>query len=242
MTEPVSDDRWGEAQVAEREYWQWPAIDAREFVQILAGLAEAAVWASQRFPDESPPAGDWLEIGIGPIGIGCIHFLPQAASKRLVGIDPLERMHRTELSLPRPLLAAVKVARSMYDHHLAPGEATALESSRFGLAVLHNVLDHVRDPKAVLQEARRVLRPKGVLFLACDTHSWLYQVRHKLVIRRTDSESWLVRAHPFQFRPSELFALVNDNGFQVLSHNLANTLVTETFGKTTRLLILARRD
>jgi hypothetical protein len=111
MTEPVSDDRWGEAQVAEREYWQWPAIDAREFVQILAGLAEAAVWASQRFPDESPPAGDRLEIGIGPIGIGCIHFLPQAASKRLVGMillsahTGLNCLCRDRCSPPSRLLA-----------------------------------------------------------------------------------------------------------------------------------------
>jgi SAM-dependent methyltransferase len=240
MTEPVSQRRWGEAQAAEREYWHWPAIDPREFLHILAGQAEAAVWAKQRFPGKVPPEGDWLEIGIGPLGIGCVHFLPQTAGRRLIGLDPLEPIPMSDLSLPSPLLASVEAARAMYDHHVETGEATTLTPSSFGLVVVHNVLDHVRDPKRVLEEARSALRPQGLLFLACDTHSLLYQLRHKLIVQRRSAASWLVRAHPFRFRPSQVFTLVEESGFHLLAHSLRGGRIAGTIGRSNRLLILAQ--
>jgi SAM-dependent methyltransferase len=173
------------------------------------------------------------------VGIGCVHFLPGAANRRVVGLDPLERLPLSDLSPPSPLLASVKAARAMYEHHIEAAEATTLESSTFALVVVHNVLDHVRDPKKVLKEARRVLRTHGLLFLACDSHSLLHQLRHKLVTRRQANESWLVRAHPFQFRSSQLLTLVEQSGFDVLAHSQQHRWLAETVGRTDRLLLLA---
>lgn len=239
MTTPVSRDRWTEAQSAEREYWRWPAIDPREFARVLADLADAAVWARQHFPGDHPPAGDWLEIGIGPMGIGCIHFLDEVADRRLVGVDPLEQLAASDVTLPALFEATLFAARSTYEHRVATGEATGLPESSFGFAVLHNMLDHVQDPGAVLRETRRVLCSNGILFLACDTHSMLSQLRHRIYTRRRAEESWLVRAHPFRFRPSEIFGLLDASGFSIRCHNLTSKSLAETVGRGTRLRILA---
>jgi SAM-dependent methyltransferase len=237
-TRPVSSERWHEAQTAEREYWRWPAIDPREFVNVLAGLADSAVWLKEHLPD-SPPRGDWLEVGIGPLGIGCLHFLPDVEDGRLVGVDPLEPLDESEFILPTPLLAAVTSARSRYEQRVASGEATGLPSSSFALVSIHNVLDHVRDPAAVLRETERVLLPEGIVFIGCDVHSWLHEFRHRLYLKSRYADALFIRAHPFRFRPGGLFGLVEACGLSVLAHNLSNRAIVSTVGRSMRLLILA---
>jgi SAM-dependent methyltransferase len=238
MTGPVTRTRWDEAQSAEREYWRWPAVDSREFAGILAELADTTAWARNNLGSDHTPAGDWLEIGIGPMGFGCIHFFAEASGRRIVGVDPLEQIDPADIALPIPCLSAISAARSMYEHRVATGEATGLPESSFGFAVLHNMLDHVQDPSAVVRETRRVLRPDGILLLACDAHSLLSQVRHRIYTRRRAAKTWLVRAHPFRFRPSEIFTLLEENGFTVESHNLTSRFASETVGRARRLLVL----
>src|SRR5687768_5817150 len=142
MNAAVSSERWREAQGAEREYWNWPLVDARELSRIVLGLSEAAVWAKERLP--SPIlASEWVELGIGPLGLGCGHFFNAGESPRLVGVDPLPLIPREELLLPQPFIALIEACRRNYHHVVAQGESTGLEDERFGFAILHNMLDHV---------------------------------------------------------------------------------------------------
>jgi SAM-dependent methyltransferase len=242
MKSPVSSDRWREAQRAEREYWNWPTIDPRELARIVLGLSEAAVWAKARFPS-GPPSGEWIEIGIGPLGIGCAHFLiTREEPHHLVGVDPLPLISLEEISPPLPLAAMIQSCRKDYEHIVAAGESTELEEARFGFAVLHNMLDHVRDPAAVLREAHRLLQPQGVMFLRCDTHSSLGQLRFEAVTRVRRSDSWLVRAHPFRFRFAELLALVREAGFSVLDRDPPRaSALREIAGRSYRSSILATK-
>jgi SAM-dependent methyltransferase len=241
MKSPVSSERWREAQRAEREYWNWPIIDPRELSRIAMGLSESAVWAKQRFPF-GPPSGEWIEIGIGPLGIGCAHFLiTDDDPRRLIGVDPLPLIPMDE-NCPPPLAAMIRSCRKNYEHIVAAGEGTGLEDARFGFAVLHNMLDHVRDPVAVLREVHRMLQPQGLMFLRCDTHSWLGQLRFAAVTRVRRSDSWLVRAHPFRFRFAELLALVSESGFSVLDRDPPKaSVLREIAGRSYRSSILATK-
>jgi SAM-dependent methyltransferase len=240
MSSAVSSERWREAQRAEREYWNWPVVDARELSRIVLGLSEAAVWAKERL---SPDVKDseWVELGIGPLGLGCGHLIAGAASHRLVGVDPLPLIPREQLLLPPPLIALIESCRSDYQHVVAPGETTGLESARFGLAILHNMLDHVRDPLGVLVETRRVLRRDGMMFLACDTFSLFSQARFTAVTKLRQKDSWLVRAHPFRFRFGQLLALLKHAQFSVVAHEPDRGLLLHELARGSyRSLVLAK--
>jgi SAM-dependent methyltransferase len=219
MSAGVSVERWREAQRAEQSYWDEPPSDGAEFARTLAEKVYAAAWAEQR-PPAVPAAGDWLEIGIGPLGAGCIQFLRAAAGRTLVGVEPLPLLQPDALRLPASLAATVAACRSAgYQHRCAKGEQTGLEAGRFGLAVCYNVLDHVHNPTGILEEMARALRPGGLMLLGCDTVSVASLVRFRAYIKRRFPDSIGVRAHPFRFRTRELMAMVERAGFRVLDDN-----------------------
>jgi SAM-dependent methyltransferase len=241
LTRGVSSERWREAQRAEREYWNWPVVDAREFARIVLGLSEAAVWAKERLPSEVA-ASEWVELGIGPLGLGCGHFIDGGESHGLVGVDPLPLIPTEQLFLPTPLIALIESCRRDSQNVVAAAERTGLESDRFSLAILHNMLDHVRDPLGVLVETRRVLRRDGIMFLACDTYSLLGQARFTAVTTLRQKESWLVRAHPFRFRLGQLLALLKRADFTVVSQEPPRGRPLQELARGSyRSMILARR-
>jgi SAM-dependent methyltransferase len=106
------------------------------------------------------------------------------------------------------------------------------------------MLDHVQEPAAaVLAEANRLLRPDGLLLLACDTISLANQLRIRLYARRRFADTLFIRAHPFHFRVGQLMGLVRDAGFRVLASNRRRPrLLYETVGHSHRLLLLAEKS
>ena len=239
---PASTERWTEAQTAEREYWNWPTVDSRELLRIALGLSEAATWA-QRYLPSHPPEVDWLEIGIGPLGMGCMHFFSGLGSRKLVGVDPLPLIDLRDIRLPSPVAATVAACRAEnYEHVVSPGEATPLNDDRFGLVLAHNVLDHVRDPAAVVRECYRVLQPGGWLFVACDTSSRVGRLTFELFTKRRRADTWLVRAHPFQFRAPDVISLVEQARFRIVAQDSPGAAVQRLAGRSRRLFLVARKS
>lgn len=219
MTEAVSADRWGVAQAAEQTYWDRLVGDDREFRRVLLEKGSTVSWVAERFPGGLPD-GDAVEIGIGPLGVGCMHFLPDGRERTLVGVEPLPLIDLEALGLVDPFVALVRACRARkYTHVRAVGEDTGLESDRFAVAFCYNVLDHVRDPLGVLREARRILKPGGTFVLGVDTYSTLGILRFKLLIERPYADSIGVRAHPFRLRECEVARLVESADFSVLDGN-----------------------
>jgi len=85
------------------------------------------------------------------------------------------------------------------------------------LAILNNMLDHVRDPAAVLAEVHRILRPRGFLLVSCDVFSFLGRLKYLVYTRRRIPDSILVRAHPFRFLAADLKRLMSRSGFRMLA-------------------------
>ncbi len=95
-----------------------------------------------------------VDIGPGPLGF------PDACGAAVsIGVEPLaERFAAAGLLIPD--------SRAIY---LAVGaEQIPLVSATVDVALSRNSLDHVRDPAAVVDEVRRILRPSGAFILNVD--------------------------------------------------------------------------
>ena len=235
---------WQQAQRAEREYW-WRVVvnDAGEFARITAEKVFAIQWALSTVPDLLSISGPYVEIGIGPLGVGCVHLLPDAQNRRLVGIDPLPQIDDDSLSLPSPFCSLIEACRSgNYKQVQARGEETGLNEAHFALAVCYNALDHCCDPKAALKEICRILKPNGYLLLGCDVVSSLSLLKFHLYVKRVHSQSIGVRAHPFHFQTAELENLVKKTGCTLLAVNRRRyEFIHRLFGRAHRMLIVGRK-
>lgn len=74
----------------------------------------------------------------------------------LIGVDPSEKMLAQ---------ARGKPTRERVSFRSGAGEALPLEDTSADVVFISNVFHHFKDPAAVARECRRVLRPRGVLFL-----------------------------------------------------------------------------
>jgi SAM-dependent methyltransferase len=102
------------------------------------------------------PELPWLDIGSG---LGTFVLLCSLRGRRAVGVEPGEQ----ELALARERAAALPVADAAFS--LGVGEDLPFEDASLGGALLHDVLEHVRDWRAVLREAHRVLAPGTPLYV-----------------------------------------------------------------------------
>jgi SAM-dependent methyltransferase len=78
----------------------------------------------------------------------------------------------------------------------------------YDVAVLANVLEHSVDPRKMLRDVQRILKPGGQVWISCpNNQSWL---------RKVFGQSWLnwhVPFHIFHFSPTTLCQLLSDTGF-----------------------------
>ena len=72
----ILHNRWLEAQQTEKRYWDRTKSDALEFARITYGKIVAVRFLEEAVPDLHRLEGPFVEIGIGPLGVGCIHFIP----------------------------------------------------------------------------------------------------------------------------------------------------------------------
>jgi SAM-dependent methyltransferase len=158
-------------------------------------------------PPPGTESGDWLEVGIGPLGVGCTHLLQR--SRELHTLDPIEPTAADEWQLlPEPCKALVRSCQDISISHVGKAEQLDFPDDAFVLVAAENMLDHVQDPGAVPREARRVLKPGGRLLVTVDTFFALGKARYRLIGRRKLRDTTLVRAHPRRFSSENVVQLV----------------------------------
>jgi ubiquinone/menaquinone biosynthesis C-methylase UbiE len=163
--------------MAQMQQVHWWYKARRELVRDLAariGIAEGV-------------GKDIVDIGCGT-GEGAYIF-PKAAT--LTGIDPSEQ---ALCYIPQPAYTT-----------LTQGSAEQLPyaDSSFDVALLIDVLEHVKDDTRALKEAYRVLRPNGSLLITVPAYEWLWSDHDRAV--------W----HQRRYVRSELTAQLKKAGFQV---------------------------
>lgn len=236
----IATRRWQEAQSAEQRYWQGAVGDGAELGRLFGEKIEAAAFAMKAAPDLAELRGRFLEIGIGPLGIGCIHFFRRAAEAERVGLDPLPPLAAE--ALPPPLRALAESCRRNYRQIIASGENSGLPDAAFDLVACYNVLDHCHDPAAILSESSRLLKPGGYFLLGCDTVSLLSRLRRQLFDRFWQRHSIRILAHPHQFSAAALRRRLREVGLTPLADNRRPAeALWAVIGRAHRLLLLAKK-
>ena len=80
----------------------------------------------------------------------------------------------------------------------------------FDIVVLSNVLEHTPDPKNMLENVSRVLKPGGQIWISCpNSQSWLRKLFGRSWI------NWHVPFHLFHFSSKTLAQLLQLSGFEI---------------------------
>lgn len=161
----------------ERVFAEWQGIRLAELKRFVGATSDEdfAAWRHRQAV---------VEIGSGPYP--CV---AATTWRRAVAVDPLADGYVGE-GLP---------PSNAFMHHVlfvaAAGERVPLPAGSADLVICENTLDHVSDPRAVLLEVRRVLRPGGLLWLLVD------------LMEYAD------RMHPHSFSEPKLRGLIAECGF-----------------------------
>ena len=237
----VSLNRWEKAQKLEFEYWRNTAKDPLEIARIIQEKVVAAHFAEINIPTISNLSGQFVEIGIGPLGVGCVHFLSGSASRESIGIEPLPLM--VYGGLPLPLASLVKDCQERFRYIQTKGEKIGLKDGTVSFIACYNVIDHCHDPASVLNEAFRLLRSGGYILVGCDVISWLSMAKYHLYAKRYRSNTPLVICHPYRFTARSLIKLMGKAQFTVVAYNKRSyEMVRQVVGRGYRYLIVAKKN
>ncbi|MGI8574699.1 MAG: class I SAM-dependent methyltransferase [Egibacteraceae bacterium] len=145
-----------------------PADDARglgwyhDFVVLESRALEAfAVFARHGGGAHGKPV---LDIGSG---LGSFVLLANGFGLPAIGIEP--GVQEYELALERQAALPQFAERELF--RTGVGEALPYEDESVSGVLLHDVLEHVGDWRAVLREAHRVVAPEGVLYVKGPNYS-----------------------------------------------------------------------
>lgn len=233
MAATVTAERWRKAQGAELSFWT-----GMEFHELVRACAEKAEFWSRFAPSQRAAmiAGkDVLEIGCGPLGVSVVAFCDTDTPRGLVKTDPLARLavrdtHAAQARHGATFIDWVDQLAAIGTYRQTAGEDLDFDSA-FDTVITYNVLDHVRSPLRILENARRALRPGGHLILGVDCLSWLGRVRFEWITRRIARGTILVEAHPHTFLPSDVTRMIEAAGLRM----------TEIHGLPRRIRRLAGR-
>jgi ubiquinone/menaquinone biosynthesis C-methylase UbiE len=140
------------------------------------------------------------------IGFGTASFLKLAHDNgwEVYGTDlsePQVKHARENLKLPN-------ISRGML-------EELAFPDNSFDVVAGFNFLEHVPDPRVILEEIKRILRPSGVLAIMCPNLSGIFHILMPEILGANDplKISWVPPQHISYFNKTNLRMLLESAGF-----------------------------
>jgi 2-polyprenyl-3-methyl-5-hydroxy-6-metoxy-1,4-benzoquinol methylase len=145
--------------------------------------------------------GAWLDVGFGN---GSLIFTADEFGYEAVGVD-----------LRRDNVDGLKaLGYEAYDMSLEKLD----QPGRFSVISMADVLEHMPFPKAGLEDARRLLRPGGLLFLSMpnlDSELW------RFLDRTRSNPFWGELEHYHNFGRKRLTALLAEHGFRAIEYGIS---------------------
>jgi SAM-dependent methyltransferase len=224
---------WEEAQKNELAVWQRTVNDKAD---VLAEIAETATLVRFGAQHGLGASTDVLELGIGPLGIGWSALRP---TTRAVGVDPLARLAISTGDDDIDRFVTDLQARTDF----LQADATTrlpLDEASFDLVVCDNVVDHTQDPRAILAEGRRLVRPDGRLLFGVNVFSAIGHMKWRHVTRRLHPRDPNVLCHPHSFVEGAVGGLLSGTGWQVLITSAPLGIKRRVAGHSYRVRAIAR--
>lgn len=200
---------WLQAQKTERDFWHGIVQADHMVLRVLADNSEKAPAILRALPRIPATA---LEVGVGPLGLGIIAFLPEI--ERRFAVDPLPPVDLGP-SGTNPLRDLIHQRRASIHYAVGCGEQIPVRSESMELVICCNVLDHVSDPTAILHEIQRVLKPKGLFYFDVHTFSLLGLLKWHSHTKRVHRDEVLVKAHPYRMYEADVGRKLRSSGFSV---------------------------
>ena len=200
----IDQSKWAIAQAHEKEHWvknheRYASDDFRMKQRLKAEQNER--WISQFIELRE----DSRILEIGGAGEPIIDFFSRG---RLTSLDPLNDFYSEQF----PNLLDPKVRRVS-----AAAEDIPFEDRFFDLIMIHNVLDHTRNPSQVMRELSRCLRVGGILVLSVNTFPVCWVWGRKLFPLLGGRDHLL---HPHSFSVGKVFRDLRRAGFETLDAKL----------------------
>jgi SAM-dependent methyltransferase len=233
-SDSIMKDRWRKAQNAEKEFWESMIYNQEAIIKTVSEIHAAARFLENNVQNAHIIPGPYLEVGIGPLGIGCMHFLRSSAGRKLYGIDPLFQLSDFS-SCQSFFKSMLQFFQCNYIHIPASGENLCFRNENFALAACYNVLNHAENSEAVLLELHRVLKPQGFLLVGCDTLSLLSIARNHIL-------GIYDIFHPHKFTSRYLEKLITGCGFRLIATNHKRyDTINYLCGRAFRRIVIAQK-
>lgn len=245
MSMSVTRERWTAAQDSELGYWRGMTLP--EAFRIFASLPDFLSLLDNATLHRLLDGKDVLEIGCGPLALSAVSFSAHKSRiRRLVKTDPLPQLSVRDTRVGAetwadPFVQWFESLASEGEYVQIPGESLSFTDA-FDTVVSYNVLDHVRDPMAILACARRALRAGGHLLVGVDCRSALGRWRFDNITRRTHKGTLLVEAHPHCFTPAAVSRMISAAGFRMLGTYGEPSGLKNLVGRHTRPAFLAIKE
>jgi ubiquinone/menaquinone biosynthesis C-methylase UbiE len=200
----IDQSKWAIAQAHEKEHWvknheRYASDDFRMKQRLKAEQNER--WISQFIELRE----DSRILEIGGAGEPIIDFFSRG---RRTSLDPLNDFYSEQF----PNLLDPTVRRVS-----ATAEDIPFEDQFFDLIMIHNVLDHTRNPSQVLGELSRCLNVGGILAFSVNTFPvhWVWGRRLFPLLGGRDH-----LLHPHSFSVGRVFSQLKRAGFKILEAKL----------------------
>lgn len=229
-------NRWEEAQKVELENWQRTARRLDYSLSELLDSIELNRFTQKNQKEQKLSFDRVLEIGIGPLGIGWGGLFANGA---VVGVEPLPILQvRTKNAQFNEFVTQLQKCVSIVK---GVGEKLPFSHHVFDTVVCDNVIDHSYQPSLIIQEAYRVLRPRGHLILGVNCFSIFGIIKWDFYTARRFPDSFGVVAHPHSYLAKDLKKLVQEVGFKVCTMS-EESLLKRWIGHSHRVYVIAAKS
>lgn len=119
--------------------------------------------------------------------------------------------------------AAVNFAKIRYPHInflVTDAHKLPFYKNSFDLVICYETIEHVVDPKKILQEIRRITKQDGTAIIAMDSGNLLFRIIWP-VWERTFGKVWQ-GAHLHPFHHNELESVINKAGFNIIKKHFSH--------------------
>jgi len=140
-----------------------------------------------------------LDVGSGPVGI--TYYLKKGKKYALEPLaDYFKKMYNIDYK------------KEKVEFKKGVGEDIPYPEKFFDIITIYNVLDHVKNPNAVIKELKRVLKKEGIVYIECHFYrkrfiilAMIYSFFNKIILNKTFNPN-----HPHMFTLKEFKALINN--------------------------------